>query len=155
VPVIVLGADTELGRSVVAALLPRAGEVRAFVTDPESADSLRAQGVKVAVGDVSDGSHVGGAALGAFSAVLLAVSAEDDRERSFADTPAAVAAAWADGLGDAGVRRVIWVGDGDLPPPLHHPSWESAVVPTNERNAGEVAADVAALDAAETIADPG
>ena len=33
--------------------------------------ALRGRGVKVATGDVSDGSHVGSAALGTFSAVVV------------------------------------------------------------------------------------
>ena len=53
-PVIVVGADTEVGRAAVDALLPDAAEVRAFVTDPKAIDPLKALGVKVAVGDVID-----------------------------------------------------------------------------------------------------
>jgi putative NADH-flavin reductase len=114
-PVIVVGADTPLGRPIIEALLPREGEVRAFVSNVEEAAELRELGVKVALGDVSDGSHVGGAALNAFSAVLLPSAATDDRERSFADTPEAVVAGWAEGLKDAGIMRAIWVRENDVP----------------------------------------
>ena len=65
-PVIVIGADTPTGHAVVDALLPRRGEVRAFVSDPTEAAALKERGVKVAVGDVSDGSHIGGAATQGF-----------------------------------------------------------------------------------------
>ncbi len=109
-PVLVVGADTEMGKAAVEALLSRAGEVRAFVTDPGVALELKKRGVKVATGDVSDASHVGGAATSVFSAVLVSAAATDDRERSFATSPLAVARAWAEGLADARVRRIIWVG---------------------------------------------
>lgn len=111
VPVIVIGADTPLGERVMAALAGRGGEVRAFVTDPDAAERMRAMGAKVAVGDVSDGSHIAGAALNCFSAVLEPEAARDGRERSFASTPEAVVAAWAAAIADAGVHRAIWLGD--------------------------------------------
>ena len=83
-PVIVVGADTPVGLSIVSALIEPDREVRAFVTDPDVSASLKAQGVKVALGDVSDPSHVGGACLNCFSAVLVTEAARDDRERAFA-----------------------------------------------------------------------
>ena len=83
-PVIVIGADTPLGPASRGTVADATAEVRAFVTDPEHGMSPLPEGIKVAVGDVSDGSHVGGAAYGCFSAVLLTEAATDDRERSFA-----------------------------------------------------------------------
>ncbi len=62
-PVIVVGADTEIGLASIEGLLARQGEVRAFVTDPEVGASLRERRVKVALGDVSDPSHIEAAAL--------------------------------------------------------------------------------------------
>ena len=94
-PVIVIGADTPTGEAVLDALLPRDGEVRAFVTDVAYGTALKDRGVKVAIGDVSDGSHVGGAAMRAFCAIAAVEAAHDERERSFAKTPDAVVAAWA------------------------------------------------------------
>ena len=114
-PVIVIGADTDPGREVVAALAGRAGEVRAFVTDRQAAPNLKRLGAKVAIGDISDGSHVGAAAIGCYTAVVIASAAEDERERSFATSTAGVHAAWAEALEDARISRVIWVG-GDAPP---------------------------------------
>ncbi|NNC93342.1 MAG: NAD(P)H-binding protein [Acidimicrobiia bacterium] len=146
-PVIVVGADTEHGRAVAEALSARDGEVRAFVTDPNAAQPLRARGIKVAVGDVSDASHIAGAALGAFSAVLIAEAGRDDRERSFAASHDALLRAWAEGLRDAGVSRVIWVAPGDnLPEAVASSSMEGAVVDTRERDTGAVAAEAARLD---------
>ena len=111
-PVIVIGADTPEGAAILPALEPASGEVRLFVSDPATGAELRKHG-KVAVGDVSDGSHVGGAALGAFCAVAIARAASDHRERNFAETPAAVYAQWADGLEDAGIGRIIFVATAD------------------------------------------
>ncbi|MDJ0924045.1 MAG: hypothetical protein QNJ77_05740 [Acidimicrobiia bacterium] len=108
-PVIVIGADTAHGRAIMPALEPQSGEIRVFVSDPEFGEQLRPK-AKVAVGDVSDGSHVGGAAIGAFCAITIATAAADNRERSFAPTPEAVYAQWADGLSDAGIGRIIFVG---------------------------------------------
>lgn len=153
-PVIVIGADTVIGRAAVDALLPGAAELRAFVTDPDEINALKARGVKVAVGDVSDGSHVGGAAMRAFCAVLVPEAACDGRERSFAASPAAVVSAWADGLRDAGVHRAIWVehpavdGGAGL---LAGAVAEVAVVETAGRTAEEIAAEIARLEARTEI----
>ncbi len=115
-PVIVIGADTELGHAIVPALQPASGEIRLFASDDDAVRRYRGF-CKVAVGDISDGTHVGGAAIGAFCAVVIATAAHDDRERHFADTPEALLEQWADGLQDAAISRVILVGaPGELPP---------------------------------------
>ena len=145
-PVIVVGADTEFGRAIVARLSGRDGEVRAFVTNPSAVQELRDLGIKVAVGDVSDGSHVGGAALQAFSAVLVAEAATDGRERAFAPTPEAVLAAWLEGIADAGVRRVIWVGAGEMPASVAECGLERAAIDTDAHSPEEAAAEVFRLD---------
>ena len=131
-PVIVIGADTPIGRAVVDALLPRRGEVRAFVSDPAEAAALKERGVKVAVGDVSDGSHIGGAATRAFCAVAVVTAAADDRERSFAADPQAVVDAWGEGLLDAGVSRIIVVDD---------PTVEARLAPVGDIEVASVAGD--------------
>ena len=138
-PVIVIGADTPLGRATMEELLPRSSEVRAFVTSPEAAASLRSRGVKVALGDVSDGSHVGGAALNAYCAVLIAEAAADDRERAFADNPESVISTWVDGLNDA-------VLEGHRPDLQGDVGAELAVVTTAARTTAEVAAEVSRLE---------
>jgi uncharacterized protein YbjT (DUF2867 family) len=148
-PVIVVGADTPLGEAVIDALLPRPAEVRAFVTSPEAVGKLRARGVKVALGDVSDGSHVGGAALNAFCAVLIGEAAVDNRERSFASDPTSVVAAWVDGLNDAAVSRAIFVGERPPAEVVAKLKAEAAHVPLGDRAAAEVARleDLATLPA--------
>jgi uncharacterized protein YbjT (DUF2867 family) len=110
-PVIVIGADAPGGEAIVRLLLHREGEVRAFVTDREVAGRLRASGVKVATGDVSDFGHIEAAMRGCFSAVLLAAAVSDDRERSFAKTGQAVVDGWRIALADAAIQRAIWVSD--------------------------------------------
>lgn len=114
-PAIVIGADTDLGRAIVDALIEPGREVRAFVSDITSAEELRKAGVKVALGDVSDPSHIEGACTRCFSAILVTEAAVDDRERSFARTPEAVLKGWVDAVRGAAVNRVIWVGEGALP----------------------------------------
>ena len=150
-PVIVVGADTEVGGAIIDALLPRQGEVRAFVSDADTGLTLKERGVKVAIGDVSDASHVGGAALNTFSAVLVAEAASDERERAFASTPQSVFAAWTEGVTDAAVQRVIWVGDATEDPSLASAVPEFGRVPIGDSAPGEIASAVAALDEAKEI----
>ena len=116
-PVIVVGADTSAGEEIVTSLASNAGEVRAFITDPDRAGALRKQGCKVAIGDVSDASHIQIAGFECFTAVLVTEAASDDRERSFAPDPGAVAGAWMEAIRDAGIHRLIWIGSGPLPEP--------------------------------------
>ena len=111
-PVIVVGADTPTGRAIVEALIQPDREVRAFVSDIAVAEDLKRLGVKVALGDVSDPSHVGAACTSCFSAVLVTEAASDNRERSFARTADAVLDGWVEAVADAQVSRVIWVGEG-------------------------------------------
>lgn len=109
-PVIVVGADTQIGDAIVSTVCRSAAEVRAFITLDAGADRLKELGVKVAIGDVSDSSHVEAAALYCFCAVLVTESAYDSRDRAFAQHPDDVLAGWAEAARNAGVRRVIWVG---------------------------------------------
>lgn len=147
-PVLVVGADTPIGASILDRLRTRDGEVRAFVSDPEVAERMRAAGgVKVALGDVSDGSHVQGAATGCFSAVLVTEASRDGRERSFAPSPDAVRGQWAGAVESAEVRRVIWVGE----PGPEVPSTETATVETTGRSPTDVADEVARLDEAARL----
>ncbi len=115
-PVIVVGADTGLGAAIVEALLEPNREIRAFVSDVDQGVRLKALGVKVALGDVSDPSHVGGACLNCFSVVFVTEAAEGGRERAFAANRQAVLKGWAEAALEASVTRVIWVDStGDLP----------------------------------------
>jgi putative NADH-flavin reductase len=142
-PVIIIGADAASGREITDALIARTGEVRVFVTDRDAVRDLKERGVKVAVGDVSDGSHVGAAAAGCFSAVVIAAAEDDGRERSFATSPTEVRAAWAEALEDAAVSRIIWIGKGEPPRSIAMITPDvTAVDPAR----GDLAAEVLRLD---------
>jgi len=147
-PVLVVGADTAIGRAAVAELAPTASQVRAFVSDAAAVDELRGLGATVAVGDVSDASHLAGAAFGAFSAILIDEAAGDDRERAFAADQAEVHDAWAEALRDAGIRRVIWIGPAP-PAAINELDAEVAAVDPSGGTTATVAAIVSLDDAAE------
>lgn len=149
-PVIVVGADTPTGEAIVTSLLSRGGEIRAFVTNAAGGAALRAQGAKVAVGDLSDGSHVAAAAYRAFTAVLVEASAEDGRPYAFAASATGVLTTWVDALREASVQRAIWVGD---PPPslIAGSAQEVTVVVPAGRADGDVAREVADLNDCEKL----
>lgn len=142
-PVIVVGADTPTGARIVDALLDPAREVRVFVSDPDEGLRLRERGAKVALGDISDDSHIAAASTQCFSAILVTEAARDERERSFARNEPEVLNAWANAV--AGVRRVIWVHTGE-PPPTKTP--EVAVVGEDDP---DVVERVVSLDNAAKI----
>ncbi|HEU5113632.1 MAG TPA: NAD(P)H-binding protein [Acidimicrobiia bacterium] len=144
-PVIVVGADTLQGRAVVEGLVEPGREVRAFVSDPAAGAELRALGVKVALGDVSDDSHVQGSCINCFTAVLVTEAARDGRERSFAANEEQVLQGWAAAAAASGVTRVIWVHDGDPPPA------RVKEVRTVSPGHPDLAAEVAALDDARVL----
>lgn len=142
----VVGADTERGRRIAERFLDPDREVRAFVTDPATAEDLKGSGAKVALGDVSDDSHLAGACLNCFSVVLVADAAHDDRTRAFAADPARVLEGWARAVDSAEVQRVIWVMSGDAAPVVHVE--EVAVVDPEDPDLVEA---VFRLDAAQRI----
>lgn len=146
-PVIVIGADTPLGRDVVDAVFKPDREVRAFVSDADEGILLKDRGLKVAVGDVSDGSHIEGAATRCFSAVLVVQAATDERERAFTNDLAATMEAWGQALHNAGVRRSIWVGAG----PTGRYTKEQVLVEVEGRDGIAVAQEVAELDEAAVL----
>lgn len=113
-PVIVVGADTPHGQEIVDSLLDPRREVRVFVSDSEIGAEMKSRGAKVALGDLSDESHVEAASARCFTAVLIAEAACDGRELSFAKSTSQVLRGWANAV--AGVQRVIWVHDGEIPP---------------------------------------
>ncbi|MFQ5522976.1 MAG: NAD(P)H-binding protein [Acidimicrobiia bacterium] len=142
-PVIVVGADTGVGRAIIEGLYDPSRDIRAFVSDEEQGAELKERGIKVALGDVSDESHIEGAAMNCFTAVLVAEASADKRERSFAASPAEVLAGWARAV--ASVTRVIWVSGGEVPDTT---APESAQVDPGDP---DVVAKVVALDDAQKI----
>lgn len=147
-PVIVVGADTPPGRAILRRMHNPERELRAFVSSESVAGELKDDGIKVALGDVSDESHVEGASLRCFSAVLIAEAASDDRERAFADSPDDVLEGWARAVARSKVKRVIWVTGSETP--------ETAVdeVATVDPADPNLADRVVALDDAQTITRP-
>lgn len=145
-PVIIVGADTAIGTRIVESMVEPEREVRAFVSDPAHAAKLKTIGVKVALGDVSDPSHVGGACTRCFSVVLITEAASDSRDRAFASDDRTVLEGWAEAARDAGVSRVIWVTDREQLPPIH--GIETAVVDTR---APDPVAEVVRLDDAAVL----
>jgi nucleoside-diphosphate-sugar epimerase len=112
-PVIVVGADTVEGTAIVEGLLDPAREIRVFVSDEDAGARFRKLGAKVALGDVSDDSHVEAAATRCFTAVLVTNAIDDGREIGFATSRKQVLDGWAAAV--ANVQRVIWVDGGEVP----------------------------------------
>jgi uncharacterized protein YbjT (DUF2867 family) len=98
--ILVTGATGHAGSQVVRALLDHGHEVRAFVRDPDKAQSLFGDTVELALGDFADPHAVRAALEGAEDVVL---SGPDDPRRL----------EWESGLIDAaaatGVRRIVKV----------------------------------------------
>lgn len=138
-PVIIVGADTDVGLAIVTAALRESGEVRAFVTDGAIAEQLRRRRVKVAVG--ADGSHLASAATNAHTAVLVfeaSGGSGDGIDRN-------VVSEWVAAVVAARVKRIIGVGD--IPDALAGLAAENAVVAVAGRSSTEIADEVVGLDA--------
>jgi len=144
-PVIVVGADTSAGQSILERLEQPEREIRVFVSDEDTAAQLKSRGFKVATGDVSDEGHVEAAATRCFTAVLIAEAATDGRERSFASTVDEVLAGWANAVARSEVRRVIWV-TGETPPVTR-----AAEVASVDPSDPDLARKVVELDDAQSI----
>ena len=140
-PVIVVGADHPLGEVIARKLAAPDREVRAFISSVNTHGLLRSLGIKVAIGDLSDESHVEAAATSCFTAVFVEPALGDGRDLAFAE-PEAAAQGWAKAAAGARVQRVIWVGGGA--PPLTAP--EMAAVAVDDRSPEEIADEVALLD---------
>lgn len=142
-PVIVVGADTLPGRQIVSKLVQSGGEIRVFISDPDAADAFKQVGCKVALGDVSDGSHVEMAGFEAFTAVLVADAATDEREKAFASDANTVVGQWLTAVQDAGIHRTIWIGSKELPKPPANPATpEWAVVAGSTPGLGDEVARI-------------
>lgn len=144
-PVIVVGADTDVGARILEGLHDPEREIRVFVSDEARGAELRERGYKVALGDVSDESHVEAASTKCFSAILIAEAAQDSRERSFADDAAAVLRGWANAMRNSKVNRVIWVTGEE------HPQTKVVEVAAVRPDDPEVADVVRRLDDAQSI----
>lgn len=142
-PVIVVGADTPEGTAIVRGFLDPGREIRVFVSDEDAGERFRKLGAKVALGDVSDDSHIEAAATRCFTAVLVTSAIDDGRELAFATNRKQVVDRWA--MAVAGVKRVIWVDGGEVPDV--EPSEVAQVDPAAE----DLVARVLVLDEARTL----
>ncbi len=144
VPVIVVGADTSAGQAILEGLAePK--QLRAFVSDERIGARLKKSGFKVALGDVSDESHIETASARCFSAILITEAAMDDRERTFAKTVDEVLSCWARAVVSSEVSRVIWVSHAD------HPQVPNREVARVDPDDPDLVEKVVALDEAQTI----
>jgi uncharacterized protein YbjT (DUF2867 family) len=141
VPILVVGADHPLGNTIVKRLLSPGREVRAFVSDAGVGAELKTLGAKVAIGDLSDESHVAAAATRCFAVAFIASALTDGRELAFL-TPAHTVSAWARAAAESRVTRVIWVGSD--PPPTSVP--ELAIVDTTTLDDDGIVEEVVRLD---------
>jgi uncharacterized protein YbjT (DUF2867 family) len=99
VPVVVTGADTPLGRLVIARLVGHGLDLRATVDSRDEVEPLVAQRVKTAVSDLRDTERFGGVVEGAHTVIhLRGVSAG----AILAGIPDVLAA-----LPDSGVERIV------------------------------------------------
>lgn len=144
-PVIVVGADTAPGRAISKGLSSPEREVRLFVSNEAAGAAFKKAGFKVAIGDVSDESHVEAAATHCFTAVLITAAAHDGRERSFASSGREVAEQWATAVTNAAVKRVIWVTS-EVPP-----STDASETVTVDPNDADLVAKVVSLDEVQRI----
>ncbi len=146
-PVMVVGADTPVGEAIIGELIDPDREVRAFVSDPSVGVRLKEAGVKVAMGDVSDASHVSAACLRCHTVVLVCDAGRDGREISFAADAGELHTQWAQAVSEAGAKRVIWVANHPIPEVRVA---EQATV-ESDLSHGEIANRVADLDDAAVL----
>ena len=144
-PVIVIGADTSSGESILEGLIEPNREIRVFVSDEQVASKMKEQGFKVALGDVSDESHIEAASTQCFTAILIGEAANDDRERSFIEESKEILAAWSRAISSSGVSRAIWVIAGEPP------KTDTKEVATVDPDDPKLAETVVQLDDAQVI----
>ncbi|SPL87506.1 NAD-binding protein, putative [[Actinomadura] parvosata subsp. kistnae] len=108
--IVVFGAGGRAGANVVAEAAGRGHEVTAVVRDPARYPELGGPGVRVVAGDVTDGGSVRAAAAGHDVAVQVAARLDMSSEEFYT----AATRALVDGLGRAGVSRLVALGIGTL-----------------------------------------
>lgn len=106
--IIVFGAGGNAGRRAVAEAATRGHEVTAVVRDPAKYSALEQPGVRVVQGDVTDAASVAAVAVGHDAAVSTVFRADVPAGEFYS----AAARALVEGLGKAGVGRLVAVGVG-------------------------------------------
>ncbi|MEV4751843.1 NAD(P)H-binding protein [Streptosporangium sp. NPDC049248] len=104
--IVIFGAGGRAGRAAVAEARGRGHQVTAVVRDPAVHGDLAAEGVRVVAGDVTDTSAVAKIAAGHDGAISAACDMGADPHDFFTGS----ARALVDGLGQAGVGRLVVVG---------------------------------------------
>jgi uncharacterized protein YbjT (DUF2867 family) len=109
-PVLVTGAESRLGAGVIEQLRATGGELRAYldatVATDDDAARLRAEGCKVAVGELDDEGHLEAACEQVHTVAHCWTGPLHDP-----DEQVEVAATLGSAVLGAGVRRLIWVGE--------------------------------------------
>jgi uncharacterized protein YbjT (DUF2867 family) len=109
-PVLVTGAESWLGAAVIEQLRATGGELRAYldatVATDDDAARLRAEGCKVALGELDDEGHLEAACEQVHTVAHCWTGPLHDP-----DEQVEVAATLGSALLGAGVRRLIWVGE--------------------------------------------
>lgn len=109
-PVLVTGAESRLGAGVIEQLRATGGELRAYldatVATDDDAARLRAEGCKVAVGELDDEGHLEAACEQVHTVAHCWTGPLHDPGEQVE-----VAATLGSALLGAGVRRLIWVGE--------------------------------------------
>jgi uncharacterized protein YbjT (DUF2867 family) len=117
-PVVITGADRPLGRALALALVERGvPDVRAVVRERGAAAALRAAGVRVSVGDLSDPLRLGAALEGAHTVVHLDTRGTAD---AGCDPPFGPLATWPwllEAAEGTGLRRIVTVLPSGCEPP--------------------------------------
>ncbi|UBU09653.1 NAD(P)-dependent oxidoreductase [Nonomuraea gerenzanensis] len=108
--IVVFGAGGRAGVKVVAEAAGRGHEVTAVVREPGRHRELGGPRVKVVAGDVTDAGSVAGAAAGHDVALQVAARLDVAAEEFYG----AATRALVDGLGRAGVSRLVALGIGSL-----------------------------------------
>jgi len=114
--ILVMGATGQIGGLVVADLRARGAVVRALVRDPARAEGLRTQGVRIAVGDLSQPASLAGVE----GVLLLSPSAPDQ---------VALQSAMVQAAEEAGVRLLVKISGAHASPqaPGQFPRWHGEV----------------------------
>ncbi|MEU8176034.1 NAD(P)H-binding protein [Microbispora hainanensis] len=106
--IVIFGAGGRAGRHAVREAVTRGHQVTAVVRQPDRHRDLTGEGVRVVTGDVTRADDVAAAAAGHDAAINAAVRLDVPSREFFA----AAAHALLDGLGRAGVGRLVLVGIG-------------------------------------------
>jgi uncharacterized protein YbjT (DUF2867 family) len=108
-PVVVTGASGFIGRRAVGAFLLTAPEVRAYVRRADASPALRAQGAKVAVGEIDDLGTLEAVMSGAHTVCHLVGGLDLPNETAYEASNLDSVRAVVEAAGRSGVRRVLFL----------------------------------------------